>query len=74
MLDAVGLAPTIDFGLAALALTLDLPADSAVCMFAVGRTVGWVGHAIEQYAHGQMIRPRASYVGVPIVRKESPGA
>jgi citrate synthase len=73
MLDAVQQHPTVDLALAALALALDLPADAAISIFAVGRTVGWVGHAIEQYAHGQMIRPRASYVGVPIVRKASPG-
>ena len=29
------------------------------------RTVGWIGHALEQYATGQLIRPRAKYVGVP---------
>jgi citrate synthase len=73
MLDAVQLAPTIDLALAALALTLDLPADSAVCLFAVGRTVGWVGHAIEQYERGQLIRPRASYVGLPVRRGHQPG-
>ena len=30
---------------------------------AIGRTIGWIGHAIEQYATGQIIRPRAKYVG-----------
>jgi citrate synthase len=33
-------------------------------LFAIGRSVGWIGHAIEQYATGQLIRPRARYVGV----------
>jgi citrate synthase len=33
-------------------------------MFAIGRTIGWIGQAIEQYATGQLIRPRAKYVGV----------
>jgi citrate synthase len=32
-------------------------------LFAVGRSVGWIGHAIEQYVAGQLIRPRAKYVG-----------
>ena len=28
----------------------------------------WIGHAIEQHATGQLIRPRAKYVGpAPIV-------
>jgi citrate synthase len=34
-------------------------------LFAIGRSVGWIGHAIEQYATNQLIRPRAKYVGVP---------
>jgi len=33
-------------------------------MFLVGRSVGWIAHAIEQYATGARIRPRARYVGV----------
>jgi citrate synthase len=56
--------PTIDFALAALARVLRLPAGSPLTLFAIGRTVGWIGHAIEQYATGQLIRPRAKYVGV----------
>jgi len=57
--------PNIDFGLAAAARVLNLPAGSPFTLFAIGRTVGWLGHAIEQYATGQLIRPRARYVGVP---------
>ena len=59
--DAVGLQPTIDFGLVALRRT-GLPAHAALTLFALGRTIGWVGHAIEQ-APGELIRPRARYVG-----------
>lgn len=55
--------PTIDFGLAILAKTLNLPAGSALAIFALGRTMGWIGHAIEQYQVDQIIRPRARYVG-----------
>jgi citrate synthase len=57
--------PNIDFGLAALARVLELPAGSPLVLFAIGRSVGWIGHALEQYATGQLIRPRARYVGVP---------
>ena len=57
--------PNIDFGLAAAARVLGLPAGSPLVLFAIGRSVGWIGHAIEQYATGQLIRPRAKYVGVP---------
>lgn len=56
--------PTIDFALVALADTLGLPQDAALALFAIGRTAGWVGHVLEQYASGEMIRPRAKYVGV----------
>ncbi len=55
--------PTIDFALATVARTLELPHGGAVALFALGRTVGWIGHAIEQYRSGSLIRPRARYVG-----------
>jgi citrate synthase len=56
--------PNLDFALASLARVLRLPAGSPLTIFAIGRTIGWIGHAIEQYATGQLIRPRAKYVGV----------
>ncbi len=57
--------PTIDFALATLERALSLPDGSALCLFALGRTVGWIGHAIEQYGSPQIIRPRARYIGHP---------
>ena len=56
-------APTLDFALATVARVLGLPPQSGLTLFAIGRTIGWIGHAIEQYATGQIIRPRAKYVG-----------
>ena len=56
--------PNIDFALGAVSRVLGLPTGSGVTLFAVGRTIGWIGHAIEQYAVNQIIRPRAKYVGV----------
>jgi citrate synthase len=56
--------PNLDFALAALARVLRLPAGSPLVLFALGRTIGWIGHAIEQYATDQLVRPRARYVGV----------
>jgi citrate synthase len=56
--------PNVDYALAAVARVLRLPPGSALTLFAIGRTIGWIGHAIEQYATGQLIRPRARYVGV----------
>jgi citrate synthase len=55
--------PTIDFALVALARALALPRGAALTLFAIGRTIGWIAHAIEQYEQGTMIRPRAKYVG-----------
>jgi citrate synthase len=56
--------PNLDFALAAVARVLRLPSGSPLTIFAIGRTIGWIGHAIEQYATAQLIRPRAKYVGV----------
>jgi|SRR5579864_1505627 len=61
--DLTGDYPNLDFGLVTLAYALGLPPDAAITLFALGRTVGWIAHAIEQYADNQLIRPRASYVG-----------
>ena len=63
MLQLMGERPTVDFALATVARTLELPPGGAVALFALGRTVGWIGHAIEQYRSGSLIRPRARYVG-----------
>jgi citrate synthase len=56
--------PNLDFALAALARVLRLPPGAPLILFAIGRTLGWIAHAIEQYGTGQLIRPRARYVGV----------
>lgn len=62
-LDLIGERPTVDFGLVTLARALELPSGRAMALFALGRTVGWIGHAIEQYGSDSLIRPRARYVG-----------
>lgn len=62
--NSVGQYPTVDLGLVVLAQALQLPSGSAIALFALGRTIGWIGHAIEQYRLDQLIRPRARYVGV----------
>jgi citrate synthase len=59
----IGEAPTVDFALVALARALGLPSGSALTLFAIGRTIGWIAHAIEQYEANAIIRPRAKYVG-----------
>ena len=60
----LGERPNLDFALAAVARVLRLPTGAPLVLFAIGRSVGWIGHAIEQYETGQLIRPRAKYVGV----------
>jgi citrate synthase len=55
--------PNVDFALAAATTALGLPPGAALSLFVVGRTVGWIAHAIEQYQSGVLIRPRARYTG-----------
>jgi citrate synthase len=55
--------PNVDFATVTLARALGLPNDSALALFLLGRTVGWIAHAIEQATHGALIRPRARYAG-----------
>jgi citrate synthase len=57
--------PNVDFALAAASAGLGLPREAAFGLFVLGRTVGWIAHAIEQYESGVLIRPRARYVGPP---------
>ena len=61
---ASGRRPNVDFTLAAICLAHGLPAAPALSMFAAGRLAGWLAHALEQQAQGQLIRPRASYTGL----------
>lgn len=51
--------PNVDLGLAVLVAALGLSWTATGWIFAVGRTAGWVAHALEQYQTGILIRPRA---------------
>ena len=53
----------VDFALALLASVLELPTGASETLFIVARTAGWIAHALEQYATGGLLRPRARYVG-----------
>ena len=55
--------PNVDFANVAVERVLGLPKDSALALFLLGRTVGWIAHSLEQAAHGALIRPRARYTG-----------
>ncbi|HUD51603.1 citrate synthase, partial [Parvibaculum sp.] len=63
MSEAGGVRPSIDFAIGALTVTLRMMPGTGLAIFVLGRTAGWIGHAIEQYRSGQMIRPRARYTG-----------
>jgi citrate synthase len=56
-----GKLPKNDFAMAALVHALALPVEMADIIFTTSRLVGWVAHALEQYAHPTLIRPRARY-------------
>jgi citrate synthase len=60
---AGGEAPTLDVGLVALTAALGLSRGTASGLFALGRTAGWIAHALEQRRQGFLLRPRARYVG-----------
>ena len=55
--------PTLDLGLVVLSRALRLPEEAPLLLFALGRTAGWIAHALEQYEDPRLIRPRAKYVG-----------
>jgi citrate synthase len=61
--ELLGEKPTIDFALVALAMALKFKPGVPLALFALGRTIGWIGHAIEQYGRDEIIRPRARYTG-----------
>ncbi len=58
--------PNIDFALALLRRALALPQGAALALFVLGRSLGWLAQAQEQYAADRLIRPRARYVGPPV--------
>lgn len=62
--------PNLDFALVALQRTYGLPEHAPLILFALGRSVGWLAHALEQYASGDLIRPRARYTG-PVPEPEN---
>jgi citrate synthase len=61
--EAAGVAANIDYALAVLMRTLELPAAQELELFAMARTAGWIAHASEQLRNGNIIRPRARYTG-----------
>ncbi|RQS94484.1 citrate synthase family protein [Burkholderia contaminans] len=67
MIDAgsalVGQKPSLDLALVALRRHLRLPVGAAFGLFAIGRSIGWIAHGLEQREQSDLIRPRAVYTG-----------
>jgi citrate synthase len=63
MARAGGEPPTLDVGLVAVTAALHLAPGVASGLFALGRTAGWIAHALEQRTQGFLLRPRARYIG-----------
>jgi citrate synthase len=57
-----GGSPSIDVALVMTERAYGLPVGAAFTIFAIGRTAGWLAHAIEQRSQAALIRPRARYV------------
>jgi citrate synthase len=67
------LEPNVDFAVAALCYVGRMPPGAAEAIFSLARCVGWVAHAIEEYASPPLrFRIRADYVGPPIDTNASP--
>jgi citrate synthase len=54
--------PSLELGQVAVTAALGLPKGAATALFALGRTAGWVAHALEQREAGFVLRPRARFV------------
>nr|WSX73258.1 citrate synthase [Streptomyces sp. NBC_00899]WSX80676.1 citrate synthase [Streptomyces sp. NBC_00899] len=56
----------VDLALAVLSVASGMPAEAGEAIFAVGRTAGWVAHALEEYGEEALrMRPAGVYDGPP---------
>jgi citrate synthase len=55
--------PNVEFALAVLAGVAGMIRGAGEAIFAVGRTAGWLAHALEEYERNTPIRPRGIYTG-----------
>ncbi|MFN9814144.1 MAG: citrate synthase family protein [Deltaproteobacteria bacterium] len=66
--------PSVDVGSVAITLALGAPPGTSTALFALGRTVGWVAHALEQRESAALLRPRARFIGPAPVGSSSGAA
>jgi citrate synthase len=59
-------APNVEFALAVLARVAGMARGSGEAIFAIGRTAGWLAHALEEYERNSPIRPRGLYTSRPL--------
>ncbi|MQQ10665.1 citrate synthase [Epibacterium sp. SM1979] len=59
VLQQTGAHPNVTFALACMERRLNLSKGASCALFAIGRSVGWVAHVLEQRKVGPKIRPRA---------------
>ena len=55
--------PNVEFALAVLVRVADMTRGSGEAIFAIGRSAGWLAHAMEEYERHSPIRPRGVYTG-----------
>jgi citrate synthase len=60
------LPPNVEIMAALLLDAVGIPREAFTLVFAVGRSAGWLAHAMEQQKTGRMFRPTSAYVGPPI--------
>ena len=60
------LPPNVEIMAALLLNAVGIPREAFTPVFAVGRSAGWLAHAMEQRKTGRMIRPTSAYVGPPV--------
>jgi citrate synthase len=53
----------VEFYTALLLEALGIPREAFTCVFAAGRSGGWIAHAREQAVNGRLIRPQSRYIG-----------
>jgi citrate synthase len=51
--------PNVDFYSGVIYKYMDIPAQLATAIFAIGRVSGWIAHCFDQYEKKRIIRPRA---------------
>ncbi len=63
--DLTGQPAGLSLALALIGRHLDLPREAPMTLYGIGRSVGWLAHAIEQMQSGSGPKARLRYIGIP---------